>query len=428
MESRASLPGHLRLDGRDARRSTTTFPVAVSAGPLPRNQVADGGAGRRGRRRVLVGLDFLARCLLTDRLDAQADFFLFLIHLDYLEVELAAGFQVHRLSVRIDSFRVVTQAFDAFGNLNKCAEVRHAQDLAMHDVADTVLREERIPDVGLHLLHAERKAALVRFNGQNHSLDLVAFLQHLGRMLYAGGPAEVADMHQAVNSVFDFNESAKLGQIADPAFDRRPHRIFVMQRIPGVGRELPHAQRNPALGRVHAQDYAVHFVANVDQLRWMFHPLRPRHLAHVDQSLNALLEFYKGAVIGDADDASVDVRAHGVAVLRVQPRIRRELFEAQRDALLVYVVLQDLHLNLVADVDQIARVRQTSPRHVGDMQQPIDSAHVHECAVLGQVLDDPGEYAAFLQVLQCFAALFVLLFFEKLFPRDHDVAALLVEL
>src|ERR1700730_6532405 len=62
------------------------------------------------------------------------------------------------------------------------------------------------------------------------------------------------------------------------------------------------------------------------------------------------------------------------------------------------------------------------------MQQAVDAAHVDKCAVLGQVLDDPGEDAAFFQVLQCFAALFVLLFFQKLFARDHDVAALLIEL
>src|SRR5258708_557840 len=82
---------------------------------------------------------------------------------------------MHRLSVRIDSFRVVTKAFDAFGNLDKRAEVRHAQDLAMHDVADAVLREERIPNVGLNLLHAEREAPLVRFNARMTALTLSPF-------------------------------------------------------------------------------------------------------------------------------------------------------------------------------------------------------------------------------------------------------------
>src|SRR5208283_1341052 len=106
----------------------------------------------------------------------------------------------------------------------------------------------------------------------------------------------------------------------------------------------------------------------------------------------------------------------------------RELLEAERDALLFFVVLQHLHLNLIADVHQIARVRQTSPRHVGDVQQPVNSAHIHKSAILGEVLDDAGQYAAFLEMLQRLAALFRLFSLQKLFSRDHNVAALFVEL
>ncbi len=62
------------------------------------------------------------------------------------------------------------------------------------------------------------------------------------------------------------------------------------------------------------------------------------------------------------------------------------------------------------------------------MQQTVNSAHVYECTILGQVLDDAGEDAAFFEVFQRFAALFILLFFQQLFPRDHNVAALFVEL
>ena len=59
-------------------------------------------------------------------------------------------------------------------------------------------------------------------------------------------------------------------------------------------------------------------------------------------------------------------------------------------------------------------MRQASPRHIGDVQQAVDSAHVDKRAILGQVLDDAGKDAAFFQVLEGLAALFVLLFFQKL--------------
>ena len=291
--------------------------VAVSAGALPRDQVADGGAvGRRRGRRVLVGLDFLARCFFADGTDAQANFLFFLIHLDDLEVVLVAGLEMHRLSVAIDGFGVVAEAFDALSDFDECAEVGHAQNLAVDDVADAMLREERIPNIGLHLLDAEREAALVGLNGEDDGFDLVALLQDFGRMLDARGPAQVADVDEAVDSVFDFDEGAELGEIADAAFDGRAHGILVVQRIPRVGGQLPHAERDAAFGRIDADHDAIDLVAHVDELRGMLHALRPGHFADVDEAFDALLEFDEGAVIGNADDAAVDVRAHGIAVLR----------------------------------------------------------------------------------------------------------------
>ena len=44
-------------------------------------------------------------------------------------------------------------------------------------------------------------------------------------------------------------------------------------------------------------------------------------------------------------------------MLSVEPRIGRELFETERNTLLVFVVLQDFDLNLIANVDQVARMR-----------------------------------------------------------------------
>src|SRR5580692_1370219 len=115
-------------------------------------------------------------------------------------------------------------------------------------------------------------------------------------------------------------------------------------------------------------------------------------------------------------------------MLGVEPGVGRELLESQRDALLVFVVLQNLYLNLIADVHQIFRVSQASPRHVGNVEQAIEAAEIDERAVLGEVLDYAGEDRSFFEVLEGLGALFVLLAFEQVFPRDDYVAALLVEL
>ena len=140
-----------------------------------------------------------------------------------------------------------------------------------------------------------------------------------------------------------------------------------------------------------AEDDGVDLVAGLDHLRGMLHPLGPGHLGDVDQTLDALLELDERAVVGDREDAAANLRADRVALGGVEPRIRRELLEAERDALLVLVELEDLDLDLIADVDEVARMRETAPAHVGDVEQAVEAAHVDERAVVGEVLDDAGE-------------------------------------
>ena len=142
-------------------------------------------------------------------------------------------------------------------------------------------------------------------------------------------PTEIADVHQSVDTVFDFNECAEIGQIANPAFNGGADRILVMQRVPGIGCQLPHTERDAPLLRIHVQHHGLDLVAHIDQFRGMLHAFGPGHFADVNQALDALLQLYKGAVVGDTDDASADPGADGIAMLRVQPRVGRKLFEAE---------------------------------------------------------------------------------------------------
>ena len=68
---------------------------------------------------------------------------------------LVADFQGDLLAVVVDRLGDVAEALDSFGDLDEGAELRGAQNLALDDVADTVLGEERLPYIGLELLDAE---------------------------------------------------------------------------------------------------------------------------------------------------------------------------------------------------------------------------------------------------------------------------------
>ena len=358
----------------------------------------------------------------------EADLLLFLVHLDDLELVLVADLQVDLLAGVVDRFGDVAEAFDAFGDLDEGAELRGAQDLALDDVADAVLGEERIPDIGLELLDAEREAAVLRLDAEDDCLDLLTLLENFRGVLDALGPAEVGDVDQTVDAVFDLDEGAEVGEVADAAFDDGTDGVLVLELLPGIVLELLHAERDAAVVGVDREDDGVDFVAGLDHLGGVLHPLGPGHFGDVDEAFDALLELDERAVVGDREDAAADLGADRVALDGVEPGVRRELLEAERDALLFLVELEDLDLDLVANVDEVAGVGETAPAHVGDVEQAVEAAHVDECAVVGEVLDDAGEDAALFEGGEGDRLLGVLLFLEDLLAGDDDVAALLVEL
>ena len=198
--------------------------------------------------------------------------------------------------------------------------------------------------------------------------------------------------------------------------------------LPGIVLELLHAERDAAVVRVDGEDDGIDLVARLDHLAGVLHALGPGHLGDVDEAFDALFELDKGAVVGDGEDAALDLSPDGIALGGVEPGIRRELLEAERDALLVLVELEDLDLDLIADVDEVAGVGEAAPAHVGDVEQAVEAAEVNKRAVVGKVLDGAGEDGALFERGQGDGLLGVLLFFEQLLTGDDDIAALLVEL
>src|SRR5262249_50329748 len=120
--------------------------------------------------------------------------------------------------------------------------------------------------------------------------------------------------------------------------------------------------------------------------------------------------------------------AHRILGLDVDPRAGRLVLEAQGDLLLVLVHGEDVDLELLVDVDDLVRVADPVPGHVGDVEQPIDAAQVDEGAELGDVLDDALADLARLDLGQELLLHLLALVLDELAPADDDVAAGLVDL
>src|SRR5688572_1846440 len=420
-----------RNQGPAPRASPALSPEPRFLGPLSIPKVI-AERRRAGTFALLVRVPVGAELLALERADAEAELPFLGAQLDDLHLVVLAHLEIDLLAaarrLRVVEFRHVNQPLDSLVELDESAEVRHPRDLALDGAPDLVPREEVIPDVGGELLQAERQPLILGVDAEHHRLDHVALLQHLRRMLDPLAPRHVGDVNQAVDVLFDLDERAELGEVTDLALDLGAARILLRQLVPRVALDPLQPERNRPRRRIDAEHHRLDVVADVEDLRRVLHALAPRHLGDVDQAFDARLELDERAVVGQADDLAAHARADRVAVLHRRPRVLHQLFVTERDALGRRVVLQHRDVDFVVDLEQLRGMADAAPRHVGDVQQAVDAAEVDERAVVGDVLDRAAELLARGERLGRRLLLLGVLLLEERLARQHDVAALLVDL
>ncbi len=278
------------------------------------------------------------------------------------------------------------------------------------------------------MLDAERDPLLLDVDVQHLGLDHLAAAIALHRLFARGVPVDVRQVDHAVDVVVEADEQTELGGVLDLALDRRAHRMGLHEGLPRIGHGLLQAEGDAALGGVHVQHHHLDLLAGGDDLARVDVLLGPGHLGDVDQPLDAGFQLHEGAVVGDVGDAAGELGAHRVLGLDAVPGVGLELLHAERDALGVRVDLDDLHLDGVADRQDLARVRHPLPAHVRDVQQAVDAAQVHEGAVVGDVLDHALAHLALVQLRHQLGALLGAGLLEDGAAGDHDVPARAVHL
>src|SRR5262249_24369266 len=90
--------------------------------------------------------------------------------------------------------------------------------------------------------------------------------------------------------------------------------------------------------------------------------------------------------------------------------------------------VEDVDFQFLVDVDDLVRVGDPPPAHVGDVQEAVDAAEVHEGAEVGDVLDHALADLADLDLLQQIVLHLLAQVLDQLAAADDDVAPGLVDL
>src|SRR5450432_732448 len=387
------------------------------------------GAGAR----VVFGGVLLQRGLLLRRvllLDGQVDRAALAIDVDDHRLDLVAFLQVgaNVLDAIARDLGGAKVAVDVLLELDHGALRIDLLHDALHDVALVVGGHVVAEGIPVELLDAERDALALDVDGQHHGLVLVALLQGL-HCLFAGSvPGKVREVHEAVDVARKPDEHAEVGDRLDRAADLVALLVVHGELFPRVRHALLHAERDAAAVLVDLEDHHLDLVAEAHHLRRMHILVGPVHLGDVHQHLDAGFDFDERAVIGDVGDLAEEARALRVAPRDADPRVFAELLEAQRHAVLLGVELEDLGGDLVADRQDFRRMLHAAPREVGDVQEAVDAAEVHERAVVGDVLHHALDDGAFLQRLEELLALDTRGLFHHRAAGDDHVVALAIEL
>src|SRR5215467_10180679 len=104
------------------------------------------------------------------------------------------------------------------------------------------------------------------------------------------------------------------------------------------------------------------------------------------QAFDPVLQLDEGSVVHHSHYAALVPAARRVALRGADPGIRGELLQAQGDALLLLVKLEDDQIQFLVRLHHVRRVLDAPPAEIGEVQQAVDAPQVHEGPVLGDVL------------------------------------------
>ena len=328
----------------------------------------------------------------------------------------------------VGQLRNVQQPFQAVFEAHEDAEVGDLGDRAFNDLAKFVLAGNVAgPGVFGELLQTQGDAAAALVDRKHTAFDLLILLDEFAGMADLAGPRHVADVQEPVDSLFDLDEGAVVGQIANRARDDAVGRIAVGHLIPGIFLRLLDTQGDFLLVLVDIQHDDLDLVVDLNQIAGMADSLGPGHFADVHQTLDTLFELDEGSVAHHVYDCAADLCADGIAVLDFFPRTGRFLLQTQSNLFFFVVDVEDLDLDLFVDGNHFRGVVDASPTHVGDVQEAVDSAQVDEGAELSDIFDHALAALADFEILQQLGFLFSALGFDQSATADDDVTAGLVD-
>src|SRR5262249_22659213 len=113
-------------------------------------------------------------------------------------------------------FGYVQEPLEALLEFHKYPEVRELRHLSRLNVAGMIPpRNVPLPRIVGHLFEAQGHALTLLIDVEHHALDRIPFVDYFAGMADLSDPAHIAHVQQAIDSFFDLDKSAVVGQVSN---------------------------------------------------------------------------------------------------------------------------------------------------------------------------------------------------------------------
>ena len=146
----------------------------------------------------------------------------------------------------------------------------------------------------------------------------------------------------------------------------------------------------------------------------------------MNQALNARLQLRKSAKGSQTHNGCTNHCANRIFFGCQAPRIRNQLFQAERNLFLLRIYAQNINLNLIALFQNVGRLINSVPSHLGNVQQAINTAQIHKSAKAGQTRNYALAYLALGNLSPDSFLLFLLFFQFQLFRRKQQAVFIFI--
>src|SRR5690606_3900575 len=405
---------------------STVVASLVQLGLQQRTQV--GGAG--GSAGFRHALDRVGGLGVFTRLDRQLDRASLAIDVDDHSFDFVADIQHGGgvFNATGGDFGSTQVAFDVYRQGDHGALGLNRLDHTLNYAALVIGGNVVVEGVAFQLLDTQGDTLFLGVDGQDHGFDFVALLVVADGFFAGLAPGQIGQVNQAVDAAGQTHEHAEVGDRLDGATDLVTTLEVDGELFPRIRAALLHAQGDATTVFVDFQDHDFDLFAQGHDLARIDVLVGPIHFGYVHQTFDAVFHFNERTVVGQVGDLAEQTGTLRVATCQTDPGIFAQLLDAQGDTALFLVELEHLGFVVLTDLQAFGSITDTTPCHVGDVQQSVDVAEVDERTVVGDVLDHALDDGTFVQGLEQLFALFAHAGLEHGAARKHHVVALAVEL